>query len=75
MFDNRLISNRHIHDYKERSRPKIIDVADKGQLKGKATGFLHCTIEENNEHQLPVRMQGLVVPGLGRNSISPQSLL
>ena len=75
MFDDRLISRRHFRDYKERSMPKIIEVAGQGQLKGTATGILHCTIKDDNGNQLSVRIQGLIVPGLGRNIFSPTSLL
>lgn len=75
MFDNRFIPDEFIHDYQQRPAPKIVDVAGEGQLKGTATGVLYCTIKDNHGRELPARMQGLIVPGLGRNILSPTSLL
>ncbi|CAN0558936.1 unnamed protein product, partial [Ectocarpus sp. 12 AP-2014] len=75
MFDNRLIPNGNLHDYTQRNSPKIVDVAGESQLKGTATGILHCTVKDNRGQQLRVRIQGLIVPGLRRNIFSPNSLL
>ncbi|CAB1114412.1 unnamed protein product [Ectocarpus sp. CCAP 1310/34] len=75
MFDNRLIPDGNLHDYTQRNSPKIVDVAGESQLTGTATGILHCTVKDNRGQQLRVRIQGLVVPGLGRNIFSPTSLL
>ena len=67
MFDNRLIPDGNLHDYTQRNSPKIVDVAGESQLKGTATGILHCTVKDNRGQRLRVRIQGLIVPGLGRN--------
>ena len=75
MFDNRLIPDGNLHDYTQRNSPKIVDVAGESQLKGTATGILHCTVKDNRGQRLRVRIQGLIVPGLGRNIFSPTSLL
>ncbi|CAN0281850.1 unnamed protein product, partial [Ectocarpus fasciculatus] len=75
MFDDRLIPDGNLHDYTQRNSPKIVDVAGESQLKGTATGILHCTVKDNRGQQLRVRIQGLIVPGLGRNIFSPTSLL
>ena len=71
MFDNRLIPDGNLHDYTQRNSPKIVDVAGESQLKGTATGILHCTVKDNRGQRLRVRIQGLIVPGLGRNIFSP----
>ena len=47
MFDNRLIPDGNLHDYTQRNSPKIVDVAGESQLKGTATGILHCTVKDN----------------------------
>ena len=65
----------NLHDYTQRNSPKIVDVAGESQLKGTATGILHCTVKDNRGQRLRVRIQGLIVPGLGRNIFSPTSLL
>ena len=70
-FDNRLIHRGHIRDLKYRSVPKIVEVARECHIQGTATGIMHCAIKDKNGHLLPVRMQGLIVPGLGRNIVSP----
>ena len=75
MFDNRLIPDGNLHDYTQRNSPKIVDVAGESQLKGTATGILHCTVKDNRGQRLRVRIQGLIVPGIGRNIFSPTSLL
>ena len=75
MFDNRLIPDGNLHDYTQRNSPKIVNVAGESQLKGTATGILHCTVKDNRGQRLRVRIQGLIVPGLGRNIFSPTSLL
>ena len=75
MFDNRLIPDGNLHDHTQRNSPKIVDVAGESQLKGTATGILHCTVKDNRGQRLRVRIQGLIVPGLGRNIFSPTSLL
>ncbi|CAB1120472.1 unnamed protein product [Ectocarpus sp. CCAP 1310/34] len=73
MFDDRLIPNGRLEE--ERPTPKIIDVAGESQLRGTTTGILHCTIKDDKEQQLPVKLQGLIVPGLGRNIFAPTALL
>ncbi|CAB1109266.1 unnamed protein product [Ectocarpus sp. CCAP 1310/34] len=75
MFDNCLVPDGNLHDYTQRNSLKIVDVAGGSQLKGTATGILHCTVKDNRGQQLRVRIQGLIVPGLGRNIFSPTSLL
>ena len=61
MFDNRLIPDGNLHDYTQRNSPKIVDVAGESQLKGTATGILHCTVKDNRGQRLRVRIQGLIV--------------
>ncbi|CAB1113155.1 unnamed protein product [Ectocarpus sp. CCAP 1310/34] len=56
MFDDRLIPNGRLEE--ERPTPKIIDVAGESQLRGTTTGILHCTIKDDKEQQLPVKLQG-----------------
>ncbi|CAB1110220.1 unnamed protein product [Ectocarpus sp. CCAP 1310/34] len=73
MFDDRLIPNGRLEE--ERPTPKIIDVAGESQLRGTTTGILHCTIKDDKEQQLPVKLQGLIVPGPGRNIFAPTALL
>ena len=75
MLDDRLIPRGHLRDLTHRSAPKIVEVAGEGQLQGIATGILHCTVQDNHGQQLPLRLKGLIVPGLGRNIFSPTSLL
>ncbi|CAB1105506.1 unnamed protein product [Ectocarpus sp. CCAP 1310/34] len=73
MFDNRLIPNGRLEE--ERPTPKIIDVAGESRLRGTTTGILHCTFKDDKKQQLPVKLQGLIVPGLGRNIFAPTALL
>ncbi|CAB1106137.1 unnamed protein product [Ectocarpus sp. CCAP 1310/34] len=75
MFDNRLIPDETLHDYTQRNSTKIVDVAGESQLTAPAKGILHCTVEDNRGQPLRGWIQGLVVPGLGRNIFSPISLL
>ena len=75
MFDSRLIPDKHIHDYHQRPTPKIVEVGGGSQLQGIATCILRCTVKDNHGQQVPVKLQGLIVPGLGRNIFSPTSLL
>ena len=67
ILDDRLIPRGHLRDLTHRSAPKIVEVAGAGQVQGTATGILHCTVQDNHGQQLPLRLKGLIVPGLGRN--------
>ncbi|CAB1101301.1 unnamed protein product [Ectocarpus sp. CCAP 1310/34] len=73
IFDNRLIPNGRLEE--ERPTPKIIDVTGESQLRGTTTGILHCTIKNDKEQQLPVKLHGIIVPGLGRHIFTPTALL
>ena len=48
VFDERIVPRGHIRDLKPRSTPIIVNVAGGNQLRGTATGILHCTIKDKH---------------------------
>ncbi|CAN0521622.1 unnamed protein product, partial [Scytosiphon promiscuus] len=76
-FDDALIPGLKygMREYKELKVPKTIVAAGKNTLQGIATGVVHCIVKHQHGDQLPVHLQGLIVPGLGRNIFSPTAHL
>lgn len=77
MLDDRLIPRLKeiMREYKQLVKPKAITVAGDHELKGTATGVVHCTVKDSRGEQQDVRLRGLIVPGLGRNIFSPTALM
>ena len=65
MFDDQLIPPGRITEIKDCPAPKTIDAAgQKNKLSGATTGMLYCSIHNAHGQNIPVRVEGLIVPGL-----------
>lgn len=77
MVDSKLIPGIRIgmKHYKQLKTPKTITVGSDHELKGTATGTVHCIVRDGDGDQQPMHLPVLLVPGLGRNIFAPTAYL